>query len=420
MALHGIRAFSLAMVTGCSSLLLACSGSDGAQGPAGPAGATGPAGSAGSAGPSGPSGAKGATGAAGPTGPSGSTGPTGPRQAAPAVYTLSNDANDNQVVAYLRADDGNLTPLGAYSTGGKGLGAGLGSQGSLVFDETQGLFFAVNGGDNSISMLSLDTDGTLTMLSNVPSGGVAPDSITVSASTVYVANQGDQTHAANISGFQVAGAKLMPIAGSTQALSAANPIPVQVSFTPGGKFLLVAEKATNIVDTFQVTGGVAGAADAQASSGITPFGFAFDATGHAIFSNASGGNANASTVSSYSWDGNGKLTTVTNALATTQSAACWLEVAGPYAYVANAHSASITGLAIAADGSLTLLEQSGVAATTGNGAIDVAVTPDNGFLYSLAGADHSINIFSIRADGSLSAQPALTGVPLHAAGLVAR
>ncbi|MGH7296239.1 MAG: lactonase family protein, partial [Polyangiaceae bacterium] len=90
---------------------------------------------------------------------------------------------------------------------------GLGSQGALVFDAGTGLFFAVNAGDSSISMLSLNEDGSLTMLSNVPSGGDSPDSITVHGDTVYVANEGVAgTSAANISGFKVSAGKLTPIA----------------------------------------------------------------------------------------------------------------------------------------------------------------------------------------------------------------
>jgi hypothetical protein len=38
------------------------------------------------------------------------------------------------VAAYLRASDGNISRNGSYTTSGKGLGAGLGSQGAIVFD----------------------------------------------------------------------------------------------------------------------------------------------------------------------------------------------------------------------------------------------------------------------------------------------
>jgi DNA-binding beta-propeller fold protein YncE len=84
--------------------------------------------------------------------------------------------------------------------------------------------------------------------------------------------------------------------------------------------------------------------------------------------------------------------------------------------VANARTNNITIVTVGSDGALEVLDN----VATGRGAIDVAVTPDSGFLYSLAGGDDSISIFQIYADGTLFAQPALTGVPPQAAGLVAR
>ena len=95
-------------------------------------------------------------------------------------------------------------------------------------------------------------------------------------------------------------------------------------------------------------------------------------------------------------------------------------MAGGYAYIANAASANITGLVVAETGALALHEPSGITATTGTGAIDLAVTPDRGFLYGLAGNPRAIHAFAITADGGLSPMAPLPGVPATAAGLVAR
>ena len=82
-----------------------------------------------------------------------------------------------------------------------------------------------------------------------------------------------------------------------------------------------------------------------------PFGFALLAAGDLIVS-----EAGASTVSSYRLDGNGALRPITAALAVGQGAACWVAVSptGRFAYTGNA-SGSISGFAIARDGSLTAL-----------------------------------------------------------------
>src|SRR6185436_20252447 len=96
------------------------------------------------------------------------------------VYTMTNDAAANKILTFNRAADGSLEPTGAFTaTGGTGTGAGLGNQHGLVFDQAQNLFFAVNAGNNTISMLSLEVDGSLKLLSNVASGGVRPISVTV-------------------------------------------------------------------------------------------------------------------------------------------------------------------------------------------------------------------------------------------------
>jgi 6-phosphogluconolactonase (cycloisomerase 2 family) len=422
-----MRAHSTLLAEVCLVLMTAaCSGNDGPAGPTGPTGAAGaagaigpggPAGSAGAAGATGPSGAPGTPGANGDAGPAG---PPGPSSAPPAVYTLSNASSGNEVVAYRRASTGNLTLHGTYSTGGMGFGAGLGSQDSLVFDEKTGRFFAVNAGDNTISMLALGPEGDLTMLSKVASGGVKPISLAVSGSMLYVANEGDRAaQGANVTGFSISGSTLTQIAGSTHALSASDPRPGDIAFSPKGDALFVSEKATQKIAVFPMSGQMAGAGKFQPSAGVTPFAFGFAPGGQLVVAEA-GAGAGLSSVSSYTFAADGTLTNVTSALATKQSAACWLVMGGSEAFVANAQSATITGVTVGAGGALTLHDASGVTAPTGAGAIDEAVTPDVGFLYSLAGGPHEIHIYEVNADGTLTPRPALAGVPPTAAGLVAR
>ena len=88
---------------------------------------------------------------------------------------------------------------------------------------------------------------------------------------------------------------LSPLPGSTRPLTP-NPAggitdAAQIQFTPDGSALLVTEKASNTLDTFAVRGGYAGTAVPHASAGTTPYGFDFDARGHAIVSEAASGSA---------------------------------------------------------------------------------------------------------------------------------
>lgn len=369
-------------------------------------------------------GAAGQNGTDGAMGTMGTMGVPGPQLATPAVYTLTNAAGGNQVAAFVRASNGNLSRKGRFSTGGNGLGAGVGSQGSLVFDAKSQRFFAANAGDDTVSMLAIDADGVLTTLATVPSAGKRPVSVAVHGDLVYVVNQGDVTGAPvnpGIAGFQIQGTSLVAITDSMRPLSAASDVhPTDITFTPDGKYLLVAERLANKLDTFAIVNGVAQAGNFQASAGMQPFAFDFSPEGFLVVAEVGSGAANGSSASSYAITPSGTLTAITSALPTLQTAACWVVVAGGYAYMANAASANITGLVVSETGALSLHDTSGITATTGSGAIDLAVTPDRGFLYSLAGGSHTVNIFAINADGSLTGLPALPNVPASAVGLAAR
>lgn len=338
------------------------------------------------------------------------------------VYTMTNDAAGNKILAFERSADGSLSPKGTFTpTGGLGSGNGLGNQRGLVFDDASGRFFAVNAGDNSVSMLALELDGSLTLLSKAESGGVRPVSVTVSGDLVYVVNAGsaDDGAKAGISGLSFTGDTLSPIAGSTQPLSADNPGPAQIQFSPDGQTLVVTEKGTSMIDTFAVAGGVAKAPMVSASAGPTPFGFDFDAAGHLLVSEAAGGAAGMSSASSYTIGADGLLSAISAAVPTGRTAACWLVLAGEHAYVTNGPG-DITGFQVAGDGALSLLDADGVTATTSGGATDEDVTDDGDFLYVMSNGAHVFSIYEINGDGSLTQKPDFAGLPSGVNGVVAR
>ena len=113
-----------------------------------------------------------------------------------AVYTLTNSASGNAVAVFERDRDGSLTARGTVATGGNGTGAGLGSQGALILDDDR--LFAVNAGDNTISLLQVDRRGKVRLADVDPSGGARPISVTVHGKFVYVLNAGNATTPANI------------------------------------------------------------------------------------------------------------------------------------------------------------------------------------------------------------------------------
>ena len=338
-----------------------------------------------------------------------------------AVYTLTNSSSGNAVAVFARSSDGALEANGAVPTGGLGTGAGLGSQGALVLDGRR--LFAVNAGSNSISALRVAHGGRVSLTDVAGSGGVKPISLTVRGRLAYVLNAGNGATPANIHGFLFAFGQLVPLPGSSRPLSTASPDPAQIEFTPNGRHLVVTEKATNRIVTYRVGPfGFAGGPNAQPSAGETPFGFAFDSRGHLIVSEAFGGAPDASVLSSYRVASDGTIAPLDPNVATTETAACWVVVTtnGRYTYTTNTGSNSISGYAIGAGGSLTLLDADGRTADTGATPIDAALSRGSRFLYTLSDGAHEIDAFAVNGDGSLDPLGAVGGLPAGTVGLAAR
>lgn len=342
-------------------------------------------------------------------------------RSAGAVYTMSNAAAGNRILAFDRAPDGLLTPAGSFATGGSGTGGGLGNQGGLTLSRNERWLLAVNAGSSDLSLFAADNDG-LRWVDKAPSGGRQPVSVTIHHDLVYVLNAGSD----NVSGFRVLPhGRLSPLAGSTRPLSGSGTGPAQVQFSPDGRVLVVTEKATNLIVTYSVNeDGTLGPPQPQASQGATPFGFSFGKRRQLFVSEAFGGAPGASAVSSYQVAADGTLHLVSPSVATHQTAACWVAVkeGGRFAYTTNTGSGSISGYGIGAGGALTLLNADGRTADTGDGSgpIDVALSGNGRFLFVLNSNAHDIGVFRILRTGQLEPVDAVGGLPAGANGLAAR
>jgi 6-phosphogluconolactonase len=234
------------------------------------------------------------------------------RGAVGAVYTATNGAAGNQVLAYDRSADGALAFAGAFDTGGSGTGAGLGNQGGLRMTDDSKFLLVVNAGSNDVSVLRVTLQG-LEVTDRIGSGGLRPVSIAVSGRLVYVLNAGGSAgDVDNISGFRISrDGRLTPIAGSTRPLSDTSTAPAQIEFSPDGSLLVVTEKGPNTIGVYPVSAtGLLGAGAFYASSGMTPFGFSFGKRSQLFVSEAWGGAPNASTVSSYDVSDSGSLLSI--------------------------------------------------------------------------------------------------------------
>ena len=349
----------------------------------------------------------------------------GRNQSPGAVYTMDNSAGGNHVLAYNRAANGALTPAGVYATGGLGTGTGLGSQNALVLSRDGNWLFACNAGSDEISVFGV-TPQALTLVSKVKSEGHRPISLALHKNLLYVLNAGGAVgDKDNITGFIFAFGTLLHGPNSTEALSTNSTGPAQISFTREGDTLIVTEKATSLIDTYSVgDDGLVTDHKTFTSPVPTPFGFAVGKQERIFVSEANGGAALASSVSSYLVSDAGDLASISSGVATKQSAACWVVITDnqAYAYTSNTGSGSISGYGVSYDGKLQLLNSSGINGTTGAGSkpIDLALSRHSRFLYSLNSGNGSISGFSINADGSLLTLTPITGIPTGANGLAAK
>jgi len=72
-----------------------------------------------------------------------------------AVYTMTNDAAGNSVLAFHRTWDGRLSHDATYAPSGDGSGNGLGNQGALILSQNRRLLFVANAGSNEISIFAV-------------------------------------------------------------------------------------------------------------------------------------------------------------------------------------------------------------------------------------------------------------------------
>ena len=329
------------------------------------------------------------------------------------LYTESNNLGTNSIIAYKIKNDGELQLKETVLSGGSGTGKSLGSQGALVIDKEHEWLYAVNAGCNSVSSFKIGDKGKLTLGHSADVNGKTPVSVTVYKNLLYVLNRATD----NIQGFEIGyGGTLTPIEGSIQPLSSTGVDAPEISFTPNGDWVIVTEKATNVIGTFKIKkDGSVNAGIFTASVGKTPFGFDFSRN-YMIVSNAAGGAAGAGSSTSYTTY-NGNPSAINGAVANEQAAPCWVAITkyGRFAYVTNTASNNISSYYVSPFGNLYLVH--GEAAKTGNGPVDIVVGSNNYDVYELNGKSNTIGWYQRRPFGELILKGNATNLPLSAVGL---
>ena len=330
-----------------------------------------------------------------------------------AVFLQRNGIDANSVTAYARHANGTLTEAGTYPTGGRG-GAEQGavvdplaSQGGLTYDARHHLLFAVNAGSDTISVFGVRGAG-LQLRQVLPSHGTFPSSISVSGDLAYVLNAGGD---GSISGYRVLGNRVFSIPASTRSLGLGNDAvpfflaaPGQVAVSPDHRHVVVATKTNNTLVTWSLTGGFPSRHPVvTTSNGAVPFALTFDSSGRLQVAEASGA------VSTYAVSKSGALSVISGSVANGQAATCWSVQARGTLFVANAGSATISSYRVGRAGTVSL--QNATAAHTGAGAVDLAVSSDQRYLYQVAAGAGEIDVFAVGADGTLTPVTVLAGLP---------
>jgi len=337
---------------------------------------------------------------------------------APAVYVQTNDAIGNEVIAFSRAEDGALAPLGRYPTGGRGTGVPhLASAGSVVLSDDGQWLLVVNAGSDELSLFAVQPDG-LRLADRAGSGGSTPTSVAARGALVYVLNNGTPS----ISGFTLAEGKLTELGGSTRPGSA-DADPAQVSFTADGRVLIVTERGPSTISSYLIDErGYAQKPATIKASGQTPYGFALTADGSLIVSEAFGGATGAAAASSYTVSRGGDLTLVSGSVGDTRSEVCWVVLTSDdrLAYVTNFGDGTVSSYEVTADRSLRLRES--VAGSTGRGQKglrDEAMSGDGRYLYAIDPDAQQLCGWEVGQDGQLRPVGQFGGVPDTVAGLAA-
>jgi 6-phosphogluconolactonase len=334
------------------------------------------------------------------------------------VYVQSNDADENEIVAFDRDAGGRLRRSGSYPTGGRGSGKPhLPSQGSIAVSADGLWLIAANAGSDDLTLFAVDAEG-LRKSDVVASGGSTPTSVAMSGTLVYVANNGSAT----IAGYRIEEGRLAPLPESTRALSDEGADPAQISFTPDGKTLVVTERGTNTISAFAVDEhGYTSERTTIESSGKTPYGFDF-ANSNLVVTEAYGGAIGRAAASSYAVPQPGALASLSRSVADTRSEVCWAAATkdGRFVYVTNFGDNTISSYRVADDGMLELAAAVAGRTRVGEAGLrDEAITADGRFLYALDADAQRVHGWEIRSDGSLAELGSTDGLPVTVAGLAA-
>jgi 6-phosphogluconolactonase len=334
-----------------------------------------------------------------------------------AVYVQTNAA-PNEVIAFRRANDGSLGLIGSVATGGEGDGTPhLQSQGSVTLTGDGQHLLVTNAASDDLSVFSVAADGSIELRERVHTGAT-PRSVAERDGLVVVLNTGEPA----LVFFRVDAESIARVEGGDQALDASHADPAQVAFSPDGSMVVITERATDSIVTYELTAdGTFGPSSVVASEGPTPYGFAFTSGATLIVTEAFGAEKGAAAASSYAIE-DGSLVARSSSVGNGRSEICWAVVTPDdrFAFTTNFADGAVSRYAIAADGSLSLEDATaGISVDGMPGLRDEDITSDGRFLYAIDADGRRIYGWSVDAEGSLEPVGSWDELPATVAGLAA-
>lgn len=391
------------------------------------------------------------------------------------LYVATNKADGNTLVGFRRSADGQFERIGEFATGGNGTGDL--EIPALTKDETHPLangddplisaygivatndgkhVLAVNAGDSTVSLLTVNTDYSLELVNTATAGDMFPVSIASTGRHAVVASVGMDNNHGSISAYVInASGELVAVPNSRRDLQAR---PSTVAFTRDGRHVIVNELVTGKTKVFALEGDSLSAepvsmVDSPRADGrfqAIPVGFdigAGDGGDLILMSEARfltpefelREEANVvpqtpkyswqtGSLSSYVVDSNGNINLVTGDVLTGAAveggeiANCWVALSPDQRtlWAANALSSSISSFAIGRDGTARLKNATAFKSEPELLFFsDLAVSDDGRSLFQLVGNSGQVMVFDIQANGDLSLRQTLNGLPkLGAYGLL--
>jgi 6-phosphogluconolactonase (cycloisomerase 2 family) len=319
------------------------------------------------------------------------------------VYTNNNPAGlPNTVSALSVGTDGTLTPIAGspFPTGGTGDGSGFyATNRALVSDK---LLFASNATSADVSVFTIDsTSGALTAVAGSPfktgaAAGASALAATPDGKFLMAANSGANT----VSVFSVAADGVLTL--TSQFPTANTPDAAKVS--PDGRFLAVAEPYDNsVVEMFSIAAdGSLTSVGTFAGSGISFTEVAdvdINCANNLLY--ASEYNGTGTIVDAYSIGSEGTLTAISGSpfsAAGRFSAAVLLSPDAKTLFVSNPLG-TLAVASVAADGGLSFLAGSPFAMFNPSTPSGLATSSDGRFLY-VANFKNFVSVFNVAADGT--------------------